>query len=212
MDVEQSVTRKRGRPPKRPEETLETRELLIRAGLEVLTEKGFSTTGIDEVLKRVSVPKGSFYHYFDSKEAFGATLIDRYASYFAHKLERHFNDESKKPLARIWAFVADAQDGMARFDFRRGCLVGNLGQEMAALPESFRARLNAVFCDWERYLARCLEAAKQLGEIPTAVDCELQASFFWIGWEGAVLRAKLVRDAKPMEIFAHQFFAGLQKA
>ena len=69
MDIQQSVARKRGRPPKRPEETLETRELLVRAGLEALTEKGFSATGIDEVLKRVGVPKGSFYHYFESKEA-----------------------------------------------------------------------------------------------------------------------------------------------
>lgn len=212
MDIQQSVTRKRGRPPKRPEETLETRELLVRAGLEALTEKGFSATGIDEVLKRVGVPKGSFYHYFESKEAFGATLIDRYASYFAHKLERHFNDQSKKPLERLWAFVEDAQGGMARHDFRRGCLIGNLGQEMAALPESFRASLNAVFDDWERRFARCLEAAQREGEIPAAVDCAQQATFFWIGWEGAVLRAKLERSTKPLEIFARGFFVGLQRA
>src|SRR5574343_599729 len=89
MELQHSQPRKRGRPPKRPEDTLETRELLLRAGLEVLTEKGFAATGIDEVLKRVGVPKGSFYHYFDSKEAFGAALIDRYASYFALKLEWH---------------------------------------------------------------------------------------------------------------------------
>ena len=57
MDIQHSQLRKRGRPPKRPEDTLETRELLLRAGLEVLTEKGFAATGIDEVLKRVGVPK-----------------------------------------------------------------------------------------------------------------------------------------------------------
>lgn len=212
MEFHQTFARKRGRPPKRPEDTLETRELLVRAGLEALTEKGFSSTGIDEVLKRVGVPKGSFYHYFESKEAFGATLIDRYASYFAHKLERHFNDQSKKPLERLWAFVEDARGGMARHDFRRGCLIGNLGQEMAALPESFRASLNAVFDDWERRFARCLEAAQREGEIPAAVDCAQQATFFWIGWEGAVLRAKLERSTKPLEIFARGFFVGLQRA
>jgi len=212
MDTQQPVNRRRGRPPKRPEDTLETRELLVRAGLEALTEKGFSATGIDEVLKRVGVPKGSFYHYFDSKEAFGAELIDRYGSYFAHKLERHFGDSSKKPLERLWAFVEDAQGGMTRHDFRHGCLIGNLGQEMAALPESFRARLNGVFGDWEQRLAHCLEAAKQQGEIPDTVDCHQQATFFWTGWEGAVLRAKLERNTKPLEVFARGFFAGLQKA
>lgn len=212
MELQPPKPRKRGRPPKRPEETFETRELLLRAGLEALTEKGFAATGIDEVLKRVGVPKGSFYHYFDSKEAFGAALIDRYASYFARKLERHFRDESMRPLERIKAFVDDAQAGMARHDFRRGCLIGNLGQEMAALPESFRARLSAVFDDWERRLARCIEAAQQLDQIPGTVDCMQIASFFWIGWEGAVLRAKLERSTKPLEIFANGFFTGLQRS
>lgn len=212
MEIHQTVIRKRGRPPKRPEDALETRELLVRAGLEVLTERGFAATGIDEVLKRVGVPKGSFYHYFDSKEAFGAALIERYASYFARKLERHFIDESMRPLDRLKAFVDDAQAGMARHDFRRGCLIGNLGQEMAALPENFRERLNAVFGDWERRLALCLEAAQQVGQIPATVDCAQQASFFWIGWEGAVLRAKLERSAKPLDIFTQGFFTGLQRA
>ena len=212
MEAEQFVVRRRGRPPKRPEHSLETRELLLRAGLEVLTEKGFSSTGIDEILKRVGVPKGSFYHYFDSKEAFGAALIERYARYFAYKLERHFGDSSKQPLARLWAFVEDARTGMARHEFRRGCLIGNLGQEMAALPESYRASLIAVFHDWESRLARCLEAAQHRGEIPAAVDCEQAAAFFWIGWEGAVLRAKLERSAKPLDVFALGFFAGLHKA
>ncbi|EPZ14248.1 hypothetical protein M622_06635 [Thauera terpenica 58Eu] len=212
MEAEQIVVRRRGRPPKRPEHSLETRELLLRAGLEVLTEKGFSSTGIDEILKRVGVPKGSFYHYFDSKEAFGAALIERYARYFAYKLERHFGDSSKQPLARLWAFVEDARTGMARHEFRRGCLIGNLGQEMAALPESYRASLIAVFHDWESRLARCLEAAQHRGEIPASVDCEQAAAFFWIGWEGAVLRAKLERSAKPLDVFALGFFAGLHKA
>lgn len=210
MDSQLTLARRRGRPPKRPEHALETRELLVRAGLAALTEKGFSSTGIDEVLKRVGVPKGSFYHYFESKEAFGAELIERYARYFGDKLEGHFGDASIRPLERLWAFVEDARAGMARHEFRRGCLIGNLGQEMAALPESFRARLNAVFEDWEQRLARCLEAAQQQGDIPSAVDCTRAASFFWIGWEGAVLRAKLERSAEPLEIFASVFLAGLQ--
>ncbi|MCL6264486.1 TetR/AcrR family transcriptional regulator [Craterilacuibacter sp. RT1T] len=211
MEIQHALPRRRGRPPKRPDDTFETRELLLRAGLEVLTEKGFAATGIDEVLKRVGVPKGSFYHYFDSKEAFGVALIERYASYFARKLERHFSGESMTPLERLQAFVDDAQAGMARHGFRRGCLIGNLGQEMAALPESFRARLNTVFDDWERRLTHCLEAAQRDGQIPAALDCAQQASFFWIGWEGAVLRAKLERSTKPLEIFANGFFTGLQR-
>lgn len=181
----------------------------MRAGLEVLTEKGFSATGIEEILGRVGVPKGSFYHYFDSKEAYGLDLIERYGVFFARKLDRHLGDHTLSPLNRLRAFVMDATEGMARHDFRRGCLIGNLGQEMGALPESFRARLKETFEDWQARFSACLSEAQQAGELAADADPARLAAFFWIGWEGAVLRAKLERSARPLETFAGLFFAGL---
>lgn len=209
--LQQQTPRRRGRPPKDREDLTHTRELLLRAGLEVLTEKGFSATGIDEILSRVGVPKGSFYHYFKNKEAFGLVLIDRYRRYFAHKLDQHLLNTRLTPLARVRAFADDAAEGMARHEFRRGCLVGNLGQEMGVLPESFRAKLMETFDDWQHRFAACLEEAQRRGELAQHADTRQLASFFWIGWEGAVLRAKLEQRAAPLEIFADCFFAGLPK-
>jgi TetR/AcrR family transcriptional regulator, transcriptional repressor for nem operon len=211
--MESTITakRRRGRPPKDANGYNETRESLIRAGLEILTEKGFSASGLDEILRRAAVPKGSFYHYFGSKEAFGIELIDRYAAYFAAKLDHFLTDESVSPLQRFRAFIADARDGMARHGYTRGCLVGNLGQEMGALPELFRARLMAVFNDWQTRVENCLLSAKAVGEISRDADCRQLASVFWIGWEGAVLRAKLERDAAPLEAFAEFFLAGIAR-
>lgn len=209
MNAQLPSARRRGRPPKAREDLTETRELLLRAGLEALTEKGFSSTGIEEILSRVGVPKGSFYHYFDSKEAYGLDLIERYGMFFARKLDRHFQQAAQSPLQRIRAFVADATAGMARYDFRRGCLIGNLGQEMGALPESFRLRLKSTFEDWQARFARCLTEAQQLGELAADADTAQLAASFWIGWEGAVLRAKLERSARPLEIFVDFFFAAL---
>ena len=201
-------TRPRGRPPKggdanRPD----TRALLIRTGVALATQKGYSAVGLEEVLRLAQVPKGSFYHCFDSKEAFGQALIEAYAAYFADKLSRWFDDEAVPPLQRLRRFIADARAGMVRHAFHRGCLVGNLGQEMGALPESFRAQLVQVFLDWQRRTAACLEAAQQAGEIAAHWDCAWLAEFFWIGWEGAVLRAKLERSDQPLQSYADGFFA-----
>jgi len=209
MDVEQLLPRRRGRPPRRRDDVVETRELLLRTGLEILTEKGFSATGIDEILRRAGVPKGSFYHYFDSKEAYGLALIERYGEFFARKLDRHLCNRALAPLDRLRAFVIDAKGGMARHEFRRGCLIGNLGQEMAALPESFRGRLKDTFEDWQARFAACLIEAQASGDLAKEADAAQLAAFFWIGWEGAVLRAKLERNAQPLEIFAGLFFASL---
>ena len=208
MDMH-TAPRRRGRPPKDLAGHSETREILVRAGVAALTEKGFSATGIDEILRSVNVPKGSFYHYFGSKEEFGLELIDRYAAYFARKLNWFFTDESKSSLQRFHDFVADAEAGMKRYSFRRGCLVGNLGQEMAVLPESHCVRLREVFADWEARTARCLMDAQAAGEIAEGADCSKLAAFFWIGWEGAVLRAKLEGGPDALHIFADGFFAGL---
>lgn len=212
MNSEASVSerRRRGRPPKDQSQPNAPRARLLRTGLAILTEKGFSAVGVEEILAAADVPKGSFYHYFGSKEAFGLELIDTYAAYFARKLDRWFDDGTRAPLDRLRDFIADARSGMARHFYRRGCLVGNLGQEMGALPEPFRQRLAAVFRDWEARTSRCLRAAQRAGDIPKSLDCDSLAHFFWIGWEGAVLRAKLERRPEALDVFARGFFAMIE--
>lgn len=211
MTIAEKKVRRLGRPPKEVTGYNETRESLIRAGMEVLTEKGFSSTGLDEILRRVSVPKGSFYHFFGSKEAFGAELVRRYAAYFENKLDRFLLDKAVTPLQRLRAFIADARSGMARHEYKRGCLVGNLGQEMGTLPESFRCQLRSVFQGWQARVAACLEEAKSDGEIGEMSDCQQLAATFWIGWEGAILRAKLDGTPEALDLFADFFMSSLRK-
>ena len=201
---------RRGRPPKIPREHGDTREELLRCGMEVLTTQGMSATGIDAVLKRVGVPKGSFYHYFDSKDAFGFEVLERYADYFARKLDRWLLEEGPSPLERLTRFLEDAKAGMVRHDFERGCLVGNLGQEVSALPEGYRDALEGVLRDWEHRVAACLQLASEAGEVASDADCEELASFFWVGWEGAILRARLARDVRPMDVFFASYLSSIR--
>ncbi|SHF27165.1 transcriptional regulator, TetR family [Lampropedia hyalina DSM 16112] len=206
VDPCSNASKRRGRPPRdntRP--YADTRQLLVQAGLVMLTQRGYSSVGIEEVLRQVGVPKGSFYHYFGSKEAFGQVLIAAYHEYFCRKLERCLLHPAHSPLQRVQDFVDDAKNGMAKYGFQRGCLVGNLGQEMNALPESFRQQLIDVFSEWQQRMAQCLREAQAQQQIPASRDCEWFASYFWIGWEGAVLRAKLEQSAVPLDIFARGF-------
>ena len=206
----QPVKRRRGRPPKHLQGFSETRQSLLDAGVEILTEKGFSAAGLDEILKRVNVPKGSFYHYFDSKDAFGLALIQHYDSFFEHKLNAFLQDSQLTPLDRIRGFVRDAIKGMAKYEYQRGCLVGNLGQEMGSLPEPYRASLQMVLQSWQQKFEACFEEARATAEIPIHSDSRQLAFIFWIGWEGAVLRAKLEQSPKPLQSFADYFFDSLR--
>ncbi len=177
----------------------------MRAGLVYLTERGYSSVGVDEILRASGVAKGSFYYHFGSKAAFGRALIDAYHDYFAAKLTSWFEKADLAPLDRLRGFISDAELGMAQHGFRRGCLIGNLGQEMAALPPEFSDRLISVLEDWQWRTAVCLRLAQEAGQIPAQHDPDELAAFFWIGWEGAVLRAKLERKAEPLRQFADGF-------
>lgn len=203
--------KRRGRPPKARNNDQDTRALLIRSGLEHLTQSGFVGSGLDKILKQVGVPKGSFYFYFDSKEAFGLAVIESYDSYFANKLDVALLDETYSPLTRLANFVEDAKNGMFRHDFKRGCLVGNLEQEIDALPSSYRQKLIDIYHKWQSRVERCLVQAQQAGELSAEADCQAMAEFFWVGWEGAVSRARLEQSVRPLDHFFTHFSNALPK-
>lgn len=196
--------RKRGRPPAAPEDQA-TRQALIRAGMLHLTERGYGAAAVDEILVAAGVTKGSFYHHFPSKAAFGAALIEAYGAYILTRLRRNLDRADLAPLARLSAFAADMEASIAAHDYRRGCLVGNLGQEMASVPEDFRERLQSVLAEWQAETAQCLREALARGEIGPDEDPEALASLFWTGWEGAVMRARLDRDPAPLRQFIAAF-------
>jgi len=185
----------------------ETKMALIWCGTELLSERGFQITGIEEILSRVSVPKGSFYHYFKSKQDFGIAVIDNYVAFYDEKMSRIFDDTSCSALSRIQQFVDEGKEGMVRYNFKRGCLIGNMGQELASLNDAFRTRLEAVLSAWEARLKICLDLAVASTELPDNTDTRALSNFFWIGWEGAILRAKLTCTTAPLDQFSTMFFS-----
>lgn len=206
----QSNKPRRGRPKKQNTDALDTREALLRAGMLMLTESGFIRSGIDPILKSVGVPKGSFYHYFSSKEAFGLAVLARYRRYFEAKLDGFLLDEAFSPLERLQRFAQDAQDGIVRHEFRRGCLVGNLEQESSLLSEAFRELLQATYQSWQSRVATCLSESQKQGEIDLQDSIEETSQAFWIGWEGAVHRSRLVKSTQPLGLFINFFIQAIQ--
>lgn len=202
---------RRGRPPKNHDSGIDVRELLIRSGIEMFTEKGYMTSDINGILKTVGIPKGSFYYYFKSKEQFGLEIMRHYDSYFSHLLDKYLSDPASPPLTRLVRFYQSAKSGMEKYDWQRGCLVGNLGQEVTNLPDGYGGVLNTIISGWQKKVEVCLLQAQALNDISASVDCRLMAVFFWMGWEGAVMQAKLARNGEPLDIFITIFINELIK-
>ncbi|WP_312776213.1 TetR family transcriptional regulator C-terminal domain-containing protein [Pseudescherichia sp.] len=198
-------SRGRGRPRKTESTYADTRKDLIRSGLELLTQNGFLSTGVDAIVKNASVPKGSFYYYFKSKEEYAQTVLSAYDSFFVHKLKKHLHDSSCTPLMRLENFIDDACYGIKKYNFTRGCLVGNMMQESPGLPLSFIKQLQDILERWQALVAACLSDALTSGEICSDMNNTQLASIFWSGWEGAVMRAKLYCSTQPVYDFWSYF-------
>lgn len=190
----------------------DARVRLIRIGLELLTERGFGATGIDEILRRAEAPKGSFYHHFRSKSEFALVLIGEYNNYFRGRITKSLLVNGKSAYARISSMIDDLCASMARYGYRRGCLIGNFTQELGSQHEAIRQRLEAVFREWETLLADCLAEGKSEGSIDGSLDPLDSASFFWIGWEGAIMRSKVAQNAVPLRRFGDTYLASIRGA
>ena len=184
----------------------DTRTHIIHTGADLIGHKGFGATGINAVLTAAGVPKGSFYHYFSSKNDFGLAVIDTFAEEYDAKLDRILNDTSRSCVDRLRAYFDTGFETMTSCEYTRGCLIGNLGQELAGQNEAFRQRLDTVFASWEKRFEHCIRAAQQAGDISADIDPADAASFLLSGWEGAILRSKVLKSTEPMERFVRVFF------
>jgi len=190
-------------------EKKDTKAEIIAAGTELIALQGYNATGIDAVLKKVGVPKGSFYHYFGSKEEFGLAVIAHFALHYDLKLQAFLRNEDFSPLSRIRNYLENGQAHLCQHRFSKGCLIGNLGQELADQNERFRARLDGIFQGWKQQFAACLREAQQAGELSSDLAPAVLAGFILSGWEGAILRAKVMKSPQPLQDFIDTLFTAV---
>jgi len=182
------------------------REKLLCAGLALLHANGYSASGIQQIVDVAGVPKGSFYNYFASKEAFCAEIVDLYFEQHLPELRALLRDPHRPPLDRLRGYFADRMGGFQNGGYLRGCLLGNLSLEMADQSELLRARLAAHFQTWCGLLAECIASAQNTGGVRCRLPAEVLAGFVLNSWEGALLRMRVEKSAAPLHAFMQVVF------
>src|SRR5438874_9982641 len=162
----------------RPNPKAPTKATLVDAGLHLMLEKGYHHTGIQEVLQAAGVPKGSFYYYFPSKEAFGLEVIAQFAAAYLARLEQYLGDTTASPLTRLRRHHEELLARFERRGCRGGCLIGNLSQELADQSPRLRAQLDTVLTSWRARYAQLFREAQAVGELRADLDPEALADFY----------------------------------
>lgn len=181
------------------------KEQLLERGMALLLQQGYNHLGIAELLKESDVPKGSFYHHFQSKEDFGVQVVDRYMKEVHAGLDQSLGDPAVPPLKRVRDFF-ELSEQKYRTEGYLGCLLGGLGQELSGISEVFRAKVEECFREIERRIAACLEEAIRRGELDKAADPKQLARLLINCWEGAALRSRMLRDPAPLREMLDFYF------
>lgn len=183
-----------------------TKPLLLDHGLRLMLERGYHNTGIQDVLAAAGVPKGSFYHHFKNKEDFGLQVVGQYADDGYAEIDRVLSHKGQPPLARLQRLFESFRALNEQRFCRDGCLLGNLGQEMADINELFRECVKSHFDRWTARIARCLDEAVVSGDLSTEVDTNMLAGTLLDAYEGALLRMKVVKSTAPLKAFIDVYF------
>jgi TetR/AcrR family transcriptional repressor of nem operon len=175
------------------------KEQIVEAGLKSFLDKGFNGCGVQEITSTAGVPKGSFYNHFESKEALGAEIVDRYGE--GTERRKTLRDRSLPPLKRLKRYFEELMLISVESNFERGCLLGNFSAEVSTQSPLIRERLDAIFVRWTKDIETAIADAQEAGLVATDLKAAVLASVVLDAYEGAVLRAKVEKNRRPLDAF-----------
>lgn len=180
-------------------EHTDVKQHILDTGRGIILGKGFSAVGLNEILSTAQVPKGSFYHYFKSKEAFGEALVDGYVADYLAQVDRLLQDDgapAAERLMRYWRSWMTPADSLSA---ECNCLVVKLSGEVSDMSEAMRAALlRGTDLIIER-LGNCIAQGLADGSLTATLDARHTALTLYELWLGAALLTKVRRERSALD-------------
>ncbi len=168
-----------------------TRRHIMETGRKLIAEQGFSGMGLSTLLKSAGVPKGSFYHYFESKEYFGCVLVQQYLEEYMAKLDELFEAEGKTMREKLFNYWKFWQAYQWSDDPSKHCLIVKLSAEVADISADMSDLFTLMISSIERRLQVAIQVGIDEGSIAASVNAEMTAKILYQMWLGASLIGKV---------------------
>lgn len=164
-----------------------------------MAHRGFAAVGLNEVLSEARVPKGSFYHHFGSKDAFGEAMMHAYFVEYLADMDRIFADRTVSAADRLLTYLRQWRDTQTLDDCQGKCLAVKLGAEVADLSESMRAALVEGTDGVIDRLERVIRVGIEDQSLIVDADPRSTAEVIYDAWLGASILAKIHRSVAPLD-------------
>jgi TetR/AcrR family transcriptional repressor of nem operon len=181
--------------------TSDAREKVLSAAQSLIELRGYSALGVAEICKAADVPKGSFYYFFESKEALALAVLDEHWRAQRADWERILGGR-KAPLRQLRRLFQETEAGLRAGQQScgtvSGCMFGNLTLELSNQTELIRERLQEIFDAQVEMVEKVITQAQQRGEVDVA-DTREAARSVVAQLEGQVLFAKLYNNTQRLD-------------
>ncbi len=175
------------------QENSATREKLLETAQHLMLAKGYTATSVEEICEAANLTKGSFFHYFASKEDLGKAVLDRYVNGVFKAVHNEPFLKKSDPLQRLYGYI-DFMIALSKDPARRsGCLLGNFAQVLTDTHPEIRKQCAIHFSLWADMLKQELDAAKAMYKVK-GLDTGTLADHFIALFEGSLMLAKTKQD------------------
>lgn len=174
----------------------DARDRLIQAAIDLIWTSSYGAVSVDAICERAQVRKGSFYHFFASKDELVVAALDAHWSTRRPLLDDIFS-ASRPPLERLrlyFAYVVERQSGVKeQYGRVLGCFHNSVGSECVQRPTEIAAKAQEIILALRRYLETALRDAQAAGEIPPGDPAE-GAKVLFAYVQGALAQARVHDD------------------
>ena len=171
------------------------RNHLIQVGQDVIWAKGYDLCSIKDITTAAGLPKGSFYHYFETKEKFALEAMNEYIVEFKE------NRPSKTSISSLEKMINSRIQSIIKIEFAKECYMSVMCHAYSNQDENFRLEvINAINSSNEAMLF-LLKDLKKNNLIKSDLNVNELMEFIDFGWRGARLKSRLLKSDKPLKIF-----------
>lgn len=181
------------------EQKNDTRSQILTTGRRLTATQGYTGVGLSELLREAGVPKGSFYHYFASKEAYGCALLEDFSQEYKERLGSSLRHPEMDGRARFFAYFEGWHRKQISPNPEDRCLVVRLSAEVADLSADMSNILQQGVTSIVARLADTLKEGVAEGTIGALDDPSAMAETIYHIWLGASLVASLAHDDAPLK-------------
>jgi len=174
-----------------------TRDRLIESARYLFWERGFAGTSMADLLAHAGVNSGSFYHFFESKEALLRAVLETYLIALRPMVVNPAHAQTEEPVARIFAILAGYRERILQTECKYGCPLGRLALEIDPENRPAHELIAQNFQGWIGAVRESLEQIK-VG-LPQGTDREALATYVLAVMEGGVMLSRSYASVEPFD-------------